>query len=134
MFLSEDDKIVATIENEGGRYVKLTIEDKLESIANLIISAGDYYLKFYDKFQDYFLLEYGDGGYFANEERVAAAEKKITEIDEKIREIDSAEIKMKLKVYNFWFADECNDLTTFRRTVLEAGFKIDSSTWLDCVE
>ena len=127
MFLDKYSEIVVTVTNKSGKYVKLTIEDTVESIANFILSAqdDDNVLRFFDKFQD--------KSFFVNEESVTDAEK-IAEISKKIREIEKGKGERLLKVYIFWFADEYNNLQIFRETVKQAGFKIDSSTWLDCVE
>ena len=106
--------------------MKLTIEDTVEAIANFILSAqdDDNVLRFFDKFQD--------KSFFVNEESVTDAEK-IAEISKTIRDIEKGKSERVLKVYNFWFADEYKNLETFRETVKQAGFKIDISTWVDCV-
>jgi len=126
MFLDKYDEIVVTVADKSGRYVKLTIDDTIESIANFILSAqdSDSILRFFDKFQN--------KSFFTNEENVTEIEK-IVEISKKIKEIENGKSERVLKVYNFWFADEYNSLETFRETVKQAGFKIDSSKWIDCV-
>ena len=130
------DFLVATLHREmslHSRYVKVTIEKEATQIANFVLTCDNVKLiRFYTSDQESLLFQFFNGNfYFANKSELdiesVFINATVNYFEKKVKMIpyDNEGVR----IHNFWFSDDINNLKTFERTIRHHGLDIDTSKW-----
>ncbi|OJV65255.1 MAG: hypothetical protein BGO41_01450 [Clostridiales bacterium 38-18] len=128
--------LVATLHLENdprSLYVKVTLKKSATQIANFLLSCENVKLiRFFTWNQNDLLFEFHDENfYFANNstsEIESIFLKAVINYHEKKVEMIPNDNEV-VRIFNFWFSDDFNNLETFRRTIEYYGLDIHTFNW-----
>lgn len=134
MMLNDNDQVIITLhksQEPDSRYLKVTVENKLEQLANFFVSAYNVPLiRFFDKFQDKLLVEYKNREFYANDEG-AQLKENIKKIVAKATMIANNECTAELvRISNYWMSEEYNNYSVAVEIIKKYSFKIDYLRWM----
>lgn len=128
--------LVATLhleDNPNSRYVKVTLEKEVTQIANFLWSCRNVkFIRFYTSNQDKALFDFMDSNFYYADETSTDIESFFFEILNYYhlnRMTNSFVNNTNVRIYNFWFSDDVNNLETFQRTIEHYGLDIDTLNW-----
>lgn len=124
--------VVATIHTGAekySQYIKVSIEDNLEQLANFMVSViENKSVRIFDQYQEELLIEYQEGKFRFNENLKEVVEGIIAEMDFLFSNMKPRKV---VKIHNYWMSDDNNSKVAAVKVIQAHGLKIDYSAWED---